>query len=110
MLGDHRLLTDPALRARGRRASASGSCGSSTSASRAFNARGEAAGLRYPRYDGGFFTTVFAPEGADGARLLRCANAACSWCPRVTDVRVALCSVAERDAPRLVDELCRAFA
>jgi aromatic-amino-acid transaminase len=77
----------------------------------AFNALAPARGLRYPRYEGGFFVTVFhddpiakavamkelgvfvvpqrAPAGDQGSGALR----------------VALCSVAERDIARLVDAL-----
>jgi aromatic-amino-acid transaminase len=77
----------------------------------AFNALAPSRGLSYPRYEGGFFVTVFhddpiakaaemkekgvfvvpqrAPAGEQGRGALR----------------VALCSVAERDVARLVDAL-----
>jgi aromatic-amino-acid transaminase len=77
----------------------------------AFNALAPGRGLAYPRYEGGFFVTVFhadpiakaaamkdkgvfvvpqrAPAGEQGSGALR----------------VALCSVAERDVGRLVDAL-----
>jgi aromatic-amino-acid transaminase len=77
----------------------------------AFNAAAGARGLIYPRYEGGFFVTVFhddpiakaaamkekgvfvvpqrAPAGEQGRGALR----------------VALCSVAERDVGRLVEAL-----
>jgi aromatic-amino-acid transaminase len=76
-----------------------------------FNALAPGRGLAYPRYEGGFFVTVFhsdpiakaaamkdegvfvvpqrAPAGEQGSGALR----------------VALCSVAERDVARLVDAL-----
>jgi aromatic-amino-acid transaminase len=69
------------------------------------------AGLRYPRYDGGFFTTVFCDDApaaaarmkADGVFVVPLSGA-------VSDaLRVALCSVAERDVPRLVEAIARAL-
>lgn len=66
--------------------------------------------LSYPRYDGGFFTTVFTPsKSAEAAQ-----RAAASMredgvfiVPIGDALRVALCSVAERDVPRVVDSLKR---
>ncbi len=59
-----------------------------------------AAGLRYPRYDGGFFTTVFCDDPFPAA--LRLQEAGLFVVPQAGALRVALCSVAERDVPRLV--------
>ena len=77
----------------------------------AFNALAPGRGLRYPRYEGGFFVTVFhddplakaaemkergvfvVPQRAPGGDLGTGA------------LRLALCSVAERDVARLVDAL-----
>ena len=77
---------------------------------RAFNAAAAGKGLRYPRYDGGFFTTVLAPEGCDLGKAQAQLKARGVFCvPQGHGLRVALCSVAERDVPRLVDELVAAF-
>lgn len=93
-------LTDPELRAR-------------TDAERAtlkalldrrvarWNELASAAGLRYPRYDGGFFTTVFCDDAPAVAARLK--GKGLFVVPQVGALRVALCSVAERDIPRLVD-------
>ena len=64
------------------------------------------AGLRYPRYDGGFFTTVFCDDVAAVAARLRAEGV--FTVPLPGALRVALSSVAERDIPRLVDALARA--
>jgi aromatic-amino-acid transaminase len=58
-------------------------------------------GLRYPRYEGGFFVTVFADDAQ--ARALRMKEKGVFVVPAKTSLRVALCSVAARDIPRLVD-------
>jgi aromatic-amino-acid transaminase len=66
-------------------------------------ARGE---LRYPRYDGGFFSTVFVPEGRDPLTLaasLR--DRGVFLVPQGQGLRIGLCSVPERDVPRLVEAL-----
>jgi aromatic-amino-acid transaminase len=64
--------------------------------------------LRYPRYDGGFFVTVFDEDAADKAErsrergvyvVLQSAHRGAGA------LRVALCSVAERHIPRLVEAL-----
>jgi aromatic-amino-acid transaminase len=65
-----------------------------------------AAGLRYPRYDGGFFTTVFCHDVAGAMTRLK--EEGVFVVPIAGALRVALCSVAERDVPRLVDALARA--
>ena len=59
--------------------------------------------LRYPRYDGGFFVTVFADD-AD-ARAARMREKGVFVVPGNGTLRVALCGVAERDIPKLVDAL-----
>jgi aromatic-amino-acid transaminase len=79
----------------------------------AFNA---AAGttLRYPRYDGGFFSTVFLPSGKSPADAQRAAAAmreeGVYVVPQADSLRVALCSVPERDVPRLVKSLQHAVS
>jgi aromatic-amino-acid transaminase len=66
------------------------------------------AGLRYPRYDGGFFTTVFCADVPGTAARLRAEGV--FVVPLRGGLRVALSSVAERDVPRLVDSIARATA
>lgn len=76
---------------------------------RAFNASAKGK-LRYPRYDGGFFSTVIAPAGVDVPRAAASLKERGVFVvPQGDGLRVALCSVAERDVPRLVDELVRAL-
>lgn len=60
-------------------------------------------GLRYPRYEGGFFVTVFADDAQE--RAMRMKDKGVFVVPSKNALRVALCSVAERDVPRLVDAL-----
>jgi aromatic-amino-acid transaminase len=74
----------------------------------AFNALARGRGLRYPRYEGGFFVTVFSDSAADKAEAMRAKGV--YVVPQVPSagggaLRVALCSVAERDIARLVDAL-----
>jgi aromatic-amino-acid transaminase len=70
-----------------------------------WNELGGAAGLRYPRYDGGFFTTVFCEDAAGAAAKLRAEGL--FVVPQSGALRVALCSVAERDIARLVEGIAR---
>lgn len=69
----------------------------------AFNAAAQPKGLRYPRYEGGFFVTVFHPEAEAQAERLRAKGV--FVVPQKGALRVALCSVAVRDVPRLVEAL-----
>lgn len=66
----------------------------------AFNASAQGTKLRYPRYDGGFFVTVFANEAAKAAEQLK--QHGVFVVPQKGALRIALCSVAERDIPALV--------
>jgi aromatic-amino-acid transaminase len=72
-----------------------------------FNQLAPSRGLRYPRYDGGFFVTVFDADAARKAETMRKAGVYVvpQGGAKATALRVALCSVAERDVPRLVDAL-----
>jgi aromatic-amino-acid transaminase len=63
------------------------------------------AGLKYPRYTGGFFTTVFCDDAVGSAAKLR--GDGLFVVPQSGALRVALCSVAERDIPRLVEGIAR---
>lgn len=69
----------------------------------AWNQGARAKGLSYPRYEGGFFVTVFCPDPQALAARLR--EHGVYVVPQRGSVRVALCSVAERDVARLVDTL-----
>jgi aromatic-amino-acid transaminase len=66
---------------------------------KAWNAAAEGR-LVYPRYDGGFFVTVFHDRAAEKAAEMR--DAGVFVVPQPGGLRVALCSVAERDVGRLV--------
>ncbi len=74
----------------------------------AFNALAHGRGLRYPRYEGGFFVTVFHDRAAEKAEAMRAKGVfVVPQVPRTGGgaLRVALCSVPERDIARLVDAL-----
>lgn len=109
MIAVTRVLSDPALRARveGERAALVRLLDGRV---RAFNAAAAGTRLVFPRYAGGFFSTVFVPEGrrvADVAARLR--EEGIFVVPQGDGLRVALCSVAERDVPRLVQAMDRAL-
>lgn len=70
-----------------------------------WNELATAAKLAYPRYDGGFFTTVFAGDPAGTA--LRMKTEGLFVVPQAGSLRIALCSVAERDVPWLVEGLAK---
>jgi aromatic-amino-acid transaminase len=72
----------------------------------AFNGAARAAGLRFPRYDGGFFTTVFTDDADAAARRMR--EEAVYVVPIEGALRLGLCSVRAADVPRLVDTTARA--
>jgi aromatic-amino-acid transaminase len=97
-----RLLTDPAL-ARQCDAEREGFKKVLRSRIDAFNELAPRRGLRYPRYEGGFFVTVFCDDAAE--RALRMKKDGVFVVPQKGAVRVALCSVAEREVRRLVDSL-----
>ena len=64
-----------------------------------------AAKLRYPRYDGGFFVTVFTDDAFEVAKRMK--DDGLFVVPQAGALRVALCSVAERDVGRLVDGIAK---
>jgi aromatic-amino-acid transaminase len=73
-----------------------------------FNRQARALGLRYPRYEGGFFVTVFHDRPREKAEAMRAKGV--YVVPQVHKggggaLRVALCAVPERDIPRVVDAL-----
>lgn len=69
----------------------------------AFNEHASKVHLKYPRYEGGFFVTVFADDAMD--RAVRMKESGVFVVPSKNALRVALCSVAERDVARLVAAL-----
>jgi len=73
-----------------------------------FNRHARERGLRYPRYEGGFFVTVFHDRPLEKAEEMRGRGVYVVPQARKAGggaLRVALCSVAERDVARLVDAL-----
>jgi len=75
---------------------------------RAFNEHAGRAGLRYPRYEGGFFVTVFTADSAACARRMR--ELGVYVVPVRGAVRVALCSTPAAEVPRLVEALQQGLA
>jgi aromatic-amino-acid transaminase len=59
--------------------------------------------IRYPRYRGGFFTTVFCDDANAIAARLR--DRGVFVVPSAGAVRVALCSVSDKQVPRLVSTM-----
>jgi aromatic-amino-acid transaminase len=105
-----RLLTDPELRR---------SCDAERDALKAklrarvdaFNRLAKERALKYPRYDGGFFVTVFDDTPKEKAERMRAAGVFVVPQSLKTGggaLRVALCSVAEKDIAKLVDALATA--
>lgn len=70
---------------------------------RTFNELAKPKGLRYPRYEGGFFVTVFRDDAQEHAVRMR--EKGVFVVPQKAALRVALCSVAKRDIPRLIEAL-----
>ena len=106
MTAVHRLLTEPALKtaASAERANLLALLGERVGA---FNQAAKAKGLAYPRYDGGFFTTVFTADSAAPAKRMR--EEGVFVVPIEGALRLGLCAVARRDVPRLVDSIARAL-
>jgi aromatic-amino-acid transaminase len=69
----------------------------------AFNRLAGQAGLRFPRYEGGFFVTVFTPDAPATAARMR--ELGVYVVPLDGAVRIALCSTPSREVPRLVEAL-----
>jgi len=74
----------------------------------AFNRAAAQAGLIYPRYEGGFFVTVFTPDPAATAERMKALGV--YVVPIDGAVRVALCSTPLRDVPRVVEALVAGLA
>jgi aromatic-amino-acid transaminase len=73
---------------------------------KAFNAAAHPRHLKYPRYEGGFFVTVFHDDAEGQAQRMKAHGV--YVVPQKGALRVALCSVAEKDVPALVDALALA--
>jgi len=72
-----------------------------------WNREAARAGLRHPRYEGGFFVSVFAPDSEAAAERLRAAGVFVVPLPGA--LRVALCSTPSTEVPRLVAALREAI-
>jgi len=68
-----------------------------------WNEHAAAAGLRYPRYDGGFFTTVYSADPKKTSRALT--ERGVFLVPTAGAVRVAVCAVNEQQIARIVEAL-----
>ena len=68
-----------------------------------WNEHASAAGLKYPRYNGGFFTTVFSSDPTKTSHAL--AARGLFLVPTAGAVRVAVCAVNEEQIARIVDGL-----
>ena len=101
-----KLLTDPVLRPAvdAERAGLVRLLGERVTA---FNAAAHAAALRYPRYAGGFFTTVFAKDAERAAKAMR--EKGVYVVPIEGALRLGLCSVAKADVTRLVEATAAAL-
>lgn len=97
-----RLLTDPAMSnsANGERAELTALLSARVEA---WNRAAKERKLAYPRYEGGFFVTVFADDAHE--RAARMKEKGVFVVPGKGALRVALCSVAEKDVPRLVEAI-----
>jgi aromatic-amino-acid transaminase len=71
-----------------------------------FNELARPKSLRYPRYDGGFFVTVFVDDALRAAAQMR--GEGVFVVPVPGALRVALCSVPAANIPRVVDSLAKA--
>ena len=73
-----------------------------------FNAEASQLGLQYPRYEGGFFVTLFTADPQESAR--RCQEENLFVVPIQGAIRVALCATPQSQVPRMVGILGRAVA
>ncbi len=69
----------------------------------AFNEQAQAKGLKYPRYEGGFFVTVFTPDAERTSKSMQAEGV--FVVPLKGAVRIALCSTPASEVPRLVAAL-----
>jgi aromatic-amino-acid transaminase len=101
-----RLLTDPELRPQvdAERAGLVRLLGGRV---QAFNTAARQAGLEHPRYSGGFFTSVFAPDPQGAAARMR--EDGVYVVPLPKGLRVGLCALPTAAVPRAVSSLARAL-
>lgn len=102
-----RSLTDPALRPRIDQERDAWKAVLDRRVAR-FNELAKPAGLTFPRYKGGFFTTVFCADPAKAAARLR--DEGVFVVPVAGALRVGICAVPEREIERLVLALQKATA
>ena len=107
LLGATELLTDPELRRRADEERA-GMIRLLNERVAVFNERAGGAGLSYPRYEGGFFVSVFTPDAEVTAASMR--EAGVYVVPLPGAVRIALCATPASTIPRLVDALAEGIA
>ncbi len=69
----------------------------------AFNQAASGTDLKYPRYEGGFFVSVFTPDAEKTAARMR--ELGVYVVPLNGAVRIALCSTRAKDIPRLIAAL-----
>lgn len=72
-----------------------------------FNQHAGPAGLEYPRYEGGFFVSIFTPEAKQVVQ--RCMDQGVFLVPLQGAVRVALCATPASDVPFLTETLSAAL-
>jgi aspartate/tyrosine/aromatic aminotransferase len=102
MLAISELLRDPELLAASLRERAE-LCDLLAARVEVFNEHARAAGLSYPRYEGGFFVTVFTPDAKATAEHM--SRAGVYVVPVDGAVRVALCATPRSRVPELVEAL-----
>jgi aromatic-amino-acid transaminase len=107
MLAVTELLTDPLLRARAD-AEREGLRRLLSERVEEFNHRAHAAGLSFPRYEGGFFVAVFTPDAK--RTVARMQQDGVFVVPLTGAVRVALCATPRASIARLVDSLAAGVA
>jgi aromatic-amino-acid transaminase len=73
---------------------------------KAFVEAARRAGLRHPRYEGGFFATVFCADAERAAERMRAEGV--FVVPQPGGLRLGLCAVPATDVPRLVESVRRA--
>lgn len=107
MVAIARLLTDPALRPQvdAERAELIALLGRRVDA---FNTAARAAGLSYPRYTGGFFTTVFVDEPFEAAAKMRAEGVFVVPIPGA--LRVGICALPTDGIERAVTTLASAIS
>lgn len=99
-----KLLTEPALASAVavERAQVVSLLGSRVAA---FNELARGTGLKYPRYDGGFFVTMFVDDAFGAGEKMKADGVFAV--PQRGALRVALCAVPGREIRRLVESLVR---